>query len=141
MEKINSLIIVRERAVKETRERLAKGGFTQEEIDEAIAAALRVGLLNEERYTRAFIRGKTHSRWGRMKIVQRLHANGISDETIRACEDEFASLDEEFQTALAEIEKRPSRAADPYASYMRRLVGKGFSQDVASRAVKSFLSR
>ncbi len=140
MEKINSLITVRERCVKETRERLKKTGFTEEETEDAIATALRVGLINEERYTRAFIRGKVHSGWGREKIIQRLHASGIEDATIYHCEDEFPSSDEEYENALRELSKRSTRSSNPYGAYMRRLVGKGYSYDVASRAVKEFLA-
>ena len=139
MEKINSLISVRERCVKETRERLNSCGFNQEEIDDAIETALRVGLLSEERYTRAYIRGKTNAGWGRRKIEYRLHMSGIQDQTIQACEDEFSSPAQEYERALSELRKRPTRSANPYGAYMRRLVAKGFSQDLASRAVKDFM--
>ena len=60
MEKINALIAVRERNLKEVRERLSSSGFTPEEIDDALETAVRVNLINEERYARAFIRGKVH---------------------------------------------------------------------------------
>ena len=68
MEKINVLVGVRERSVKEVRERLASCDFTHEEVEDAIETAVRVNLINEERYTRAFIRGKTHSGWGRVRF-------------------------------------------------------------------------
>jgi regulatory protein len=140
MEKIASLIAVRERSIIETHERLGKSGFTPEEADDAVATALRVGLINEERYTRAFIRGKAHSGWGKQKIIQRLHASGVDDETIRLCEDEFSSPDQEYEQAKNEIAKRPARSNDPYATYMRRLIGKGYSRDIATRVVKDFLA-
>lgn len=141
MEKINALINVRERTIKETRERLVKYGFNEEEIEDAVETALRVGLINEERFTRMYINGKTHSGWGKRKIIARLHAAGISPETIELCSDEFASKEEEYQSAMRELSKRSSRSSNPYASYMRRLVGKGYSQDIASRAVKDYLAQ
>jgi len=49
MEKINALIAVRERNLKEVRERLSSSGFTPEEIDDALETAVRVNLINEER--------------------------------------------------------------------------------------------
>lgn len=140
MEKISSLISVRERSILETRERLGKSGFTPEEVEDAVAAALRVGLINEERYTRAFIRGKTHSGWGKRKIMQRLHANGIDDALVEAYSDEFASGDQEYERAKSELLKRPAHSKDPYATYMRRLIGKGYSGQVAARAVKDVLA-
>lgn len=141
MEKINALINVRERTIKETRERLEKCGFDEEEVDDAIGTALRVGLINEERFTRMYINGKKHSGWGKRKIVSRLHAAGIDAQTIELCSDEFASKEEEYQSAMRELSKRSSRSSNPYASYMRRLISKGYSQDVASSAVKDFLAQ
>lgn len=140
MEKINSLVSIRERTVKETRERLEKYGFNEEEVQDAVETALRVGLINEERFTRAYIRGKSNAGWGRKKIVYRLHMSGINDELINICEDEFPSSNQEYESALHEIKKRPSRSSNPYAAYMRRLVGRGFSHEIASRAVKDYLS-
>lgn len=139
MDKINDLVSVRERTAKEVRSRLATYGFADDEIDDAVETALRVGLINEERYARAFIRGKQHKGWGRGKIVQRLRADGVDDETIDACSIEFSDPEEEFARALHEIERHPSHSKDPYASYMRRLLGKGYSMDIARRAVKEFL--
>ena len=65
MDKITALSNVRERSRKETRERLARSGFSEEEIQDGIDTALRVGLISDERYARSFIRGKVHAGWGR----------------------------------------------------------------------------
>lgn len=140
MEKINALVGVRERTVKEIRDRLATCGFTSEEIDDAVASALRVNLINEERYARAFIRGKTHSGWGRVKITARLVANGVDEETIALCADEFSSPHDEYDMALAELSKRSANSRDPYATYMRRLLGRGFSYELSTRVVRDFLA-
>lgn len=140
MEKINTLVGVRERTVKEIRDRLATCGFTPEEIDDAVVSALRVNLINEERYARAFIRGKTHSGWGRVKITARLMANGVDEETIALCADEFSSPHDEYETALAELSKRRANSRDPYATYMRRLLGRGFSYELSTRVVRDFLA-
>lgn len=140
MEKINSLIAVRERTAKEARQRLASCGFTSEEVDDAVETALRVNLINEERYARAFIRGKVHSGWGRVKITQRLVANGVDEETIARCADEFSSTDEEYRVAMAELSKRQAHSKNPYATYMRRLMGRGFSYELSTRVVRDFLS-
>lgn len=140
MEKINALVGVRERTAKEIRERLAKCGFTSEEIEDAVETALRVNLINEERYARAFIRGKTHSGWGRVKIASRLAANGVDDETIALCADEFNSMQDEYEIAMVELRKRAANSKNPYATYMRRLIGRGFSYELSTRVVRDFLA-
>lgn len=140
MEKINVLVGVRERTAKEVRERLAKCGFTSEEVEDAVETALRVNLINEERYARAFIRGKTHSGWGRVKITARLAANGVDEEIIASCADEFSSTQDEYEVAMAELSKRAANSKNPYATYMRRLVGRGFSYELSTRVVRDFLA-
>lgn len=140
MEKINALIAVRERNLKEVRERLSSSGFTPEEIDDALETAVRVNLIDEERYARAFIRGKVHSGWGRVKIVARLRANGIGEETIASCSDDFGSPDDEYRSALLELSKRSTTSKNPYATYMRRLLSRGYSYDLATRVVRDYLS-
>lgn len=141
MDKITTLSNVRERSRKETRERLARSGFSEEEIQDGIETALRVGLISDERYARSFIRGKVHAGWGRDKIERRLEECGVDSAVIAACQNEFASPEEEYERALHELEKRSCHAADPYASYMRRLLGKGYSHEVSRRAVHDYLSR
>lgn len=136
MDKITALSNVRERSRKETRERLARSGFSEEEIQDGIDTALRVGLISDERYARSFIRGKVHAGWGRERIIRRLEECGVDSSVISACQNEFASPEEEY-----ELEKRSCHAADPYASYMRRLLGKGYSHEVSARAVHDYLSR
>lgn len=140
MEKVNLLVGVRERSVREMRERLSRAGFTQEEVEDAIETGLRVNLINEERFTRAYIRGKSHCGWGQAKIVQRLRASGITQELITLCSDEFPSSDEEYQRAMRELSKRSCSSKDPYASYMRRLVSRGYSYELSARAVRDHLA-
>lgn len=140
MDKVNALIGVRERSAREVEERLARAGFTHEEAHDAAETAVRVGLVSDERYARALIRGKRRQGWGRAKIVMRLKANGVDGEMIEACSDAFASPEDEYESALAVLRKHGARSADPFASYVRRLVGRGFSYDTASRAARERLA-
>ena len=141
MKKIGALVNVRERCEKEVRERLARAEFTPEEIDDAVATALRYSIISDERYARSFIRGKTNLGWGRLKITQQLERNGISDAIITSCQDEFSSADGEYERALHELERRPTHAKNPRSSLMHRLVNKGYSFDVANRAVSEYLQQ
>lgn len=139
MDKVHSLVSVRERNQKEIAERLSRAGFTPEEVEDAVSTSVRVGLVSDERYARAFIRGKLHSGWGRRKIIMRLARDGVSEETIELCSDEFPSPEDDYERALRVLQRRGTASSNPYASYMRRLIGKGFSYDVATRAVRAHL--
>lgn len=139
MDKIAALVSVRERNIKEVKERLKSCDFSPEEISDAIESAVRTGIIDEERYASAFIRGKISSGWGKNKICQRLTADGISSEIIQNCSNLFLSQDEEYNNALKALQKHPCTSKNPYASYMRRLISKGYSYDIANRAVNEFL--
>ena len=140
MDKIAALVSVRERTCRELHGRLLKLGFTEEEAADALESAVRSGLVSEERYTRAFIRGKVALGWGRRKVIDRLQREGISEGLIACCEDEFPDEEGEYAMALKELSRRRSTSSDPYASYMRRLVNKGYGYEVAQRAVRAYLS-
>lgn len=139
MDKIGALVSVRERTCSELVKRLKKAGFTEEEAAEAVESAQRCGLVDEDRFTRAYIRGKSQLGWGKAKIIQRLQVEGVPQQVIASCEDEFPTGDAELEQALRELSKRGCTSKNPYASYMRRLVGKGYSYETASRAVKQHL--
>lgn len=140
MEKINALLNTRERCVKEVEERLARADFSEEEIEDAIQAALRVNLINEERYARALIRGKVGLGWGRAKILHRLHQDRVPDAIIQSCQEDFASSEQEYAMAMREVAKRQARSKDPYATYVRRLVARGYSFELSKRVAADFLS-
>ena len=141
MKKIEQLVNVRERTVKEVRQRLRQQDLSEQAIDEAIETALRCGIIDETRYVEAFVLGKAHLGWGRARILQRLKSDGLSAEAM-ACAYKFLPSDsQEYASALKACEKRRVTSNDPRATLMRRLTQKGFSFEVAARATDEFLSR
>lgn len=139
MDKIAALVGVRERTCKELRERLIRQGSEPAAVDEALEAAVRVGLVDERRYALAYIRGKSRAGWGRAKIAARLAAAGVPDSVVEECADAFPGPEDELEQALRELSRRPTRSSNPYGALMRRLVGKGYSVELARRAVRLFL--
>ena len=140
MDKINAWIGVRERTCSELLSRLQRNGFSEEEAHEAVDSAVSCGLVDETRYTRMFISSKVRAGWGKGKIIAHLNQSGISADIIDACSDEFPSRDADVDRAIAELAKRSTSSSDPYAAYMRRLIGKGYSTDVSREAVRRYLS-
>ena len=140
MQKIHSLICVRERSQKELYERLIASDFKPSVVKNAVDVALKCGLISDERYASAFIRGKTNKGWGKAKIISHLHKNGISEQVIENCSEDFASSDQEFDRAVKEVKTHPSHSKNPRASLIRRLVNKGYSFETAHAAVNEALS-
>lgn len=140
MKKVARLVSVRERSEAELSDRLARCGFSPEETREAVETSVRIGLVDDRRFTSAFIRGKALSGWGRARIVAGLRRAGVDEETIESCSDDFPTPDQELENARREVLKRPVRSKDPYASLMRRLVSKGYAPTLANRVVREFLA-
>ena len=141
MDKIHSLVCVRERTAKEIRTRLLDTGFDRDVVEGAVASALKCGLIDEERYAAALISGKVHQGWGRAKIMRRLEEDGVDYQTVAKCSQYFATPAEEYERAMRELEKRSVRSKNPRATLTRRLLQKGYSADLTNRAVNDFIGR
>lgn len=58
--------------------------------DEILLYLMKENYLNEERFTRSYIRGKFNIKnWGRIKIKIHLKQKGISEKLISKCMDEI----------------------------------------------------
>ena len=139
MDKIAALLRVRERTPKELHRRLLDAGFEEEVVRGAVDAALRCGLVDERRYAAALIRGKVSQGWGRSKIMARLRDDGVSSWAIEACSELFATPEQEYERAMHELSKRSVRSKNPRATLTRRLLQKGYSPELANRAVEEFM--
>ena len=73
-----------ERCHSEVKEKLFAGGLTENEVDEIISELISEDYLNEERFARAFARGKFRMKqWGRIKIRYELKKRSVSDYCIK----------------------------------------------------------
>lgn len=73
-----------ERCHAEVRNKLYELGCTTPEVEENIVLLIEVGILNEERYARAYARGKFRMKhWGKQKIISHLKLNKVSDYCIK----------------------------------------------------------
>lgn len=72
------------RSHQETRNKLYEIGCKTPEVEELIAELIEKGLLNEEQYARAIARGRFRlKQWGRVKIIQYLKINKVSEYCIK----------------------------------------------------------
>lgn len=98
-----------ERCQKEVRNKLYESGARKDEVEELMIMLITEGLVDEERYARAYARGKFRIKnWGRNKIVYELKQNQISEYCIKK--------------GLAEIDE------DEYRNTVRRLAEKKMTE-------------
>lgn len=101
-EKIRRYCAYQERCHHEVRQKLFEYGVTSREADELIVELITENFLNEERYAKAFVGGKFRiKKWGRIKIVNALESNGLSNNCISSG---LKEIDEnEYSTVLKDL--------------------------------------
>ncbi|TGE17188.1 regulatory protein RecX [Hymenobacter elongatus] len=104
--KIAAFCAYQERNQKEVEAKLREYGLNEDEAGEIIIRLSREKLLDEERYAKAFVRGKYRiKKWGRRRITQELKQKGISDYCVKAGMKEIDG-DEYYQNLIDVLEKR-----------------------------------
>jgi regulatory protein len=95
-----------ERSQQEVRDKLYELGSYPVEVEELIADLIESGLLNEERFAKAFVRGKFRMKsWGRVKILQQLKPHRISEYLVKLALKEI-DPSEYFNTAIKLAERK-----------------------------------
>ncbi len=84
IERIKNWCAYQERSAYETRIKLKTYGLNAESIDLVIAELISENFLNEERFAKAFVRGKfSIKHWGIQKIKQALKFHHISEYSVK----------------------------------------------------------
>jgi regulatory protein len=138
--KIAAFCAYQERNQKEVEAKLREYGLNEDEAGEIIIRLSREKLLDEERFAKAFVRGKVHiKKWGRRRITQELKQKGISDYCIKVGMKEIDG-DEYYQNLLDTLEKR-NRVEKERNQRLRRqkltmfLTVKGYENDLIRMAL------
>lgn len=135
-----------ERCHQDVRNKLYELGCTTPEVDEAIAEVIEAGLLNEERYARAYAHGHFRMKqWGRKKILVGLKQHKISDYCIKKAMTEIdaneydATLKKLATKKLIELKSERSKIAKKIKT-QRYLLQKGYESDLAAIVIDALMS-
>lgn len=100
--KIRAYCLYRERSQREVREKLHSYGLLETATEELISELIQERYLDEERFARAFVRGKFYlKKWGRRKIQAALQRHALSDYVLRQA---FSEIEEEDYRASLEAQ-------------------------------------
>ncbi len=141
LKRIGLLVGVRERSSHEMQERLKSEGFLVASVDRAMQRAVAYSWIDDSRYARAFVMGKRGSGWGSARIRRELEHSGVEDVTI---EETMRTVDEEggvdeLDRALEALSSRRFSGRKAHDAMYRRLIAKGFSSEISSRAATRYL--
>lgn len=122
-----------DRCHQEVEQKMRDFLLIPEARDEILLFLMREQYLNEERFTRSYIRGKFSIKsWGRNKISNHLRQKGVPDKLIRSCFDEIDPID--YERVLAKSYERyfdtqTGKAHQKRSKTIRYLLSRGFEYD------------
>ena len=124
-----------ERSQQQVRDKLYEYGLHKAEVEEVISVLITEGFINEERFAKAFIRGKFRlKKWGRNKIAEALKPHKISDYCLRKGWQEIN--EEEYQNVLLELIRKKNSSLKETNHYIRN---RKISQHVIQRGFEPAL--
>lgn len=135
-----------ERCHKEVRNKLYELGCTTPEVEEHIASLIEAGLLNEERYARAYTRGKFRMlHWGRIKIMYELKQKQIAPYCIKKGmleieEEEYINTLRHLASQKIKQYKSKTPAAKKAGLYAY-LIQKGYERNLVEIVAKEVLEK
>ncbi|TXE14248.1 regulatory protein RecX [Algoriphagus aquimarinus] len=144
-EKLTTFCAYQERCPWEIRRKLYDKGISDEPAERLIAELIAAEFVNEERYARAFARGKFRlKKWGRNRIRMELKMREVSEELIRKGLSEI-DPEEYYDTLLTQAEKKweNTHESDTYKKKFKvtqYLMNKGFEMDLIKDAIESLIS-
>ncbi|MDR6463034.1 regulatory protein RecX [Chryseobacterium sediminis] len=133
-QKLVNYCVYQDRCHAEVEQKMREFLLIDEAKEEIILYLLKENYLNEERFTRSYIRGKFYIKhWGKTKIKLNLKQKQISERLISSCFDEIDDSDYEKtirkifegyyskQTGLKEYQKKTKT--------IKYLMSKGFEYE------------
>jgi len=136
----------RELSEAQVRQRLARRGYDEQAIDEAIGRLKEERAIDDDRVAEAVARVETSTkRRGRMRVRRQIESMGISASIARRAVDEtFGALDEQ-QLVEASLARRLQgrgtiRSDAEFARLYRYLTAQGFEHDRVMKALKNVKS-
>ncbi|MEM6361626.1 MAG: regulatory protein RecX [Bacteroidota bacterium] len=108
-----------ERSQQEVRDKLYGYGLHKEDVEEVISLLITEGFINEERFAKAYVRGKFQlKKWGRNKIAEGLKQHKISAYCLKKG---WQEIDEkEYRTILLSLINKKDASLKETNEYIRK---------------------
>lgn len=101
-QKMANYCVYQDRCHFEVEQKMKEFVLIPEAKDEILLYLIKENYLNEERFTRSYIRGKFYMKnWGRVKIKIHLKQKNVPEKLINKCFDEIDEKD--YETVMKKI--------------------------------------
>lgn len=121
----------------EAERKLIHAGFRPTAVFHALERAQDYNFLNEERFLASYIEERIRRGWGRRKIEADLRARGSDPRTLPGYPDDFYTAEDDFERAQALLKRKRVPEDRAFERFVRHLMSKGFTYDIASRAARA----
>ncbi|WP_034691057.1 regulatory protein RecX [Kaistella palustris] len=126
--------VYQDRCHQEVEQKMRDFLLIPEAKDEILLYLLQENYLNEERFTRSYIRGKFYMKsWGRNKIRNQLKFKGVPEKLINSCFDEID--DDDYRQTLTKLYEQYHSKLKGLQAYQKKsktikfLLSKGFEYE------------
>ena len=133
--------VYQDRCHKEVEQKMWDFLLIPEAKDEILLYLMKENYLNEERFTRSYIRGKFYMKsWGRNKIRNHLKFKGVPEKLINASFDEIE--DDDYEKILEKLYLDYSGKIKGLQDYQKKsktikyLLSKGFEYESITSLIK-----
>lgn len=127
----------RDHSIQEARDKLARYGYRDQEIEAAIERARKSRYLDDGRFATQFIEQRIRQGWGRRKIEQELRHRGIETDAIPGYPEAFFSEEDDRERALELLRHRSIPSERTFEKLTRSLMSKGFPYAIAADAARA----
>ncbi|QBO58342.1 regulatory protein RecX [Chryseobacterium salivictor] len=133
-QKLVNYCVYQDRCHQEVEQKMWDYLLIPEAKEEILLYLMKENYLNEERFTRSYIRGKFYMKsWGRNKIRNHLKFKGVPEKLINSC---FNEIDEDdYHKTLAKLflsyhsKIKGLQAYQKNSKTIKYLMGKGFEYE------------
>ena len=133
-QKVVNYCVYQDRCHAEVEQKMKEFLLIDEAREEIMLYLLKENFLNEERFTRSYIRGKFYIKhWGRNKIRMHLKQKQISERLINTCFDEID--EDDYEKMIRKIYENYASRQKGLKEYqkkvktMKYLMSRGFEYD------------
>ena len=144
-QKMVNYCVYQDRCHQEVEQKMRDFLLIPEAKDEIFLFLMKENYLNEERFTRSYIRGKFNIKhWGKNKIKNHLKFKGISEKLIVKCFDEIDDTD--YRKTLHKLYENYYDKQKGLKEYQKKsktikyVMGRGFEYAEIEEMIQDFLS-
>lgn len=137
LKKIIALVNASDKSERTIRDRLAREGFSQPEIESAVDQARQYGFIDDKRFAEVLVRSRIAQGRGSAGIIRELAENDIDADIVPGWPYDYPlSTEEQIDRAIDLLKRKPPHAKNKREAAYRRLMQKGYPSMVASSAAR-----